>query len=50
MVEEVDAGPMSQEAVPVLPATREELPERLTGEHRLLVGAVADYFLGKAGA
>ncbi len=48
MVEEVDAGPViRQEAVPVLPGdTEEELHERLRPvEHRLLVGAVADYFL-----
>ena len=53
MVEEVDAGPIvRQEAVPVLPGdTAEALHDRLRPvEHRLLVGAVADYFLGKAGA
>lgn len=51
MVEEVDAGPIiRQEAVPVLPDdTRETLHERLRPvEHRLLVGAVADYFWGRA--
>ena len=50
MVEEVDAGPVVvQEAVPVLPGdTKESLLERLHPvEHRLLVRAVADYFLGK---
>ena len=50
MVEEVDAGPMiRQEAVPVLPGdTEETLLERLHPvEHRLLVGAVADYFWGR---
>lgn len=50
MVEEVDAGPVvAQEAVPVLPGdTKETLLERLHPvEHRLLVGAVADYFLGR---
>ncbi len=50
MVEEVDAGPViSQEAAPVLPGeTEETLLERLRPvEHRLLVGAVADYFWGK---
>ena len=52
MVEEVDAGPVvRQEAVPVLPGdTAEALHDRLRPvEHRLLVGAVADYFLGRAG-
>jgi phosphoribosylglycinamide formyltransferase 1 len=47
MVEEVDAGPViRQETVPVLPGdTEERLHERLRPvEHRLLVGAVADYF------
>jgi phosphoribosylglycinamide formyltransferase 1 len=51
MVEEVDAGPViRQEAVPILPGdTEEELHRRLRPvEHRLLVGAVADYFWGKA--
>ena len=51
MVEEVDAGPMiRQETVPVLPGdTEETLLERLHPvEHRLLVGAVADYFWGRA--
>lgn len=50
MVEEVDAGPVvAQEAVPVVPGdTRETLLERLHPvEHRLLVGAVADYFFGR---
>jgi phosphoribosylglycinamide formyltransferase-1 len=50
MVEEVDAGPVvAQEAVPVLPDdTRETLLERLHPvEHRLLVGAVADFFFGR---
>jgi phosphoribosylglycinamide formyltransferase 1 len=50
MVEEVDAGPViRQEAVPVLPDdTEEELHNRLRPvEHRLLVGAVADYFWGR---
>jgi phosphoribosylglycinamide formyltransferase-1 len=50
MVEEVDAGPViSQEAVPILPGdTEERLHERLRPvEHRLLVGAVADYFWGR---
>ncbi len=53
MVEEVDAGPIvRQEAVPVLPGdTAEELHDRLRPvEHRLLVGAVADYFLGRSRA
>ncbi len=52
MVEEVDAGPViRQEAVPILPGdTEEELHERLRPvEHRLLVGAVADYFWGRLG-
>ena len=52
MVEEVDAGPVvAQEAVPVVPGdTRETLLERLHPvEHRLLVGAVADYFFGRLG-
>ena len=52
MVEEVDAGPVvAQEAVPVLPGdTEETLLERLHPvEHRLLVGAVADYFSGRLG-
>jgi phosphoribosylglycinamide formyltransferase 1 len=47
MVEEVDAGPIvAQERVRILPGdTEETLLERLhTIEHRLLVGAVADYF------
>ncbi len=50
MVEEVDAGTViRQEAVPVLPNdTEEELHNRLRPvEHRLLVGAVADYFWGR---
>ena len=49
MVEEVDAGLIvAQERVPVMAGdTRETLLERLHPlEHRLLVGAVADYFLG----
>lgn len=53
MVEEVDAGPIvAQEAVPVLPDdTEETLLGRLHPvEHRLLVGAVADYFSGRLGA
>jgi phosphoribosylglycinamide formyltransferase-1 len=53
MVEEVDAGPIvRQEAVPVLPGdTAEALHERLRPvEHRLLVGAIADHFLGRSGA
>jgi phosphoribosylglycinamide formyltransferase-1 len=52
MVEEVDAGPVvAREAVPVLPGeTRETLLERLHPvEHRLLVGAVADFFFGRLG-
>ena len=50
MVEEVDAGLIvAQERVPVMAGdTRETLLERLHPlEHRLLVGAVADYFLGR---
>jgi phosphoribosylglycinamide formyltransferase 1 len=50
MVEEVDAGPIvAQERVPVMPKdTKETLLERLHPvEHRLLVGAVADYFHGR---
>ncbi len=50
MVEEVDAGPVvAQERVPVLPEdTKETLLGRLHPvEHRLLVLAVADYFLGR---
>ena len=50
MVEEVDAGPViRQEAVPILPGdTEESLHERLRPvEHRLIVEAVADYFLGR---
>jgi phosphoribosylglycinamide formyltransferase 1 len=50
MVEEVDAGPIvAQERVPVLPGDTEEvLLERLHPvEHRLLVGAIADYFWGR---
>jgi phosphoribosylglycinamide formyltransferase 1 len=53
MVEEVDAGPViRQEAVPVLPGdTEERLHGRLRPvEHRLLVGAVADYFWGRVRA
>jgi phosphoribosylglycinamide formyltransferase 1 len=48
MVEEVDAGPIvAQQRVPVLPEdTKETLLGRLHPvEHRLLVRAVADYFL-----
>jgi phosphoribosylglycinamide formyltransferase 1 len=47
MVEEVDAGPIvAQERLPVLAEdTKETLLERLHQiEHRLLVGAVANYF------
>ena len=50
MVEEVDAGPIvAQERVCILPGdTEETLLARLhTIEHRLLVGAVADYFWGR---
>jgi phosphoribosylglycinamide formyltransferase-1 len=50
MVEKVDAGPIvAQEKVPVLPSdTVQTLLERLHPvEHRLLVGAVADYFWGR---
>jgi phosphoribosylglycinamide formyltransferase-1 len=50
MVEEVDAGPIvAQQRVPILPGdTKETLLGRLHRvEHRLLVRAVADYFLGK---
>lgn len=50
MVEEVDAGPViSQEAVRISPDdTEETLFARLHPvEHRLLVAAVADYFLGR---
>lgn len=50
MVEEVDAGPIvAQERVPVFAEdTKDTLLERLHPvEHRLLVGAVADYFLGR---
>ena len=52
MVEEVDAGPiLAQEKVPVLAQdTKDTLLERLHPvEHMLLVGAVADYFLGRIG-
>lgn len=52
MVEEVDAGPIiARERVPVLPGdTEETLFGRLHPvEHRLLVGAVADYFWGRIG-
>ena len=52
MWEKVDAGPtISQEKVPVRPDdTKETLFERLHPvEHRLLVGAVADYFWGRIG-
>ena len=47
MVEEVDAGPIvAQERVPIMAEdTKETLLERLHQiEHRLLVGAVANYF------
>ena len=50
MVEEVDAGPIvAQERVPILPGdSKETLLGRLhLVEHRLLVRAVADYFLGR---
>ena len=50
MAEEVDAGPViSQEAVRISPGdTEETLFARLHPvEHRLLVAAVADYFLGR---
>ncbi len=50
MVEEVDAGPVvAQERVKILPEdSKEMLLERLHPvEHRLLVRAVADYFLGR---
>jgi phosphoribosylglycinamide formyltransferase-1 len=50
MVEKVDAGPIvAQKRVPVRAGdTEETLLERLHPvEHRLLVGAVADYFLGR---
>src|SRR5215212_26974 len=50
MVEEVDAGPIvAQQRVPVLPEdTKDTLLARLHPiEHRLLVLAVADYFLGR---
>jgi phosphoribosylglycinamide formyltransferase-1 len=50
MVEEVDAGPIvAQQRVPVLPEdTKDTLLARLHPiEHRLLVTAVADYFLGR---
>ena len=50
VVEEVDAGPaVAQEAVAVLSGdTKETLLGRLHPvEHRLLVGAVADYFWGR---
>jgi phosphoribosylglycinamide formyltransferase 1 len=50
MVEEVDAGPIvAQQRVPILPEdTKETLLGRLHPvEHRLLVLAVADYFLGR---
>jgi phosphoribosylglycinamide formyltransferase-1 len=50
MVEEVDAGPIvAQERVRVRAGdTEETLLERMHPvEHRLLVGTVADYFLGR---
>ena len=50
MVEEVDAGPVvAQQAVTVRQEdTKDSLVERLHPiEHRLLVGAVADYFWGR---
>ena len=50
MVEEVDAGPIvAQQRVPILPEdTKETLLGRLHPvEHRLLVQAVADYFMGR---
>ena len=50
MVEEVDAGPIvAHERVPILPGdTEESLLARLHPvEHRLLVGAVSDYFRGR---
>jgi phosphoribosylglycinamide formyltransferase-1 len=50
MVEEMDAGPIvAQQRVPILPEdTEETLLGRLHPiEHRLLVTAVADYFLGR---
>jgi phosphoribosylglycinamide formyltransferase 1 len=50
MVEEVDAGPIvAQQRVPVLPGDTEvTLLARLHPvEHRLLVRAVADYFMGR---
>ena len=50
MVEEVDAGPVvAQEAVPILAGdTEKDVFERLHPvEHRLLVGAVGDFFRGK---
>ena len=52
MVEEVDAGPVvAQEEVEIMPGdTEKTLMERLHPvEHRLLVGAVADYFWGRMG-
>jgi phosphoribosylglycinamide formyltransferase 1 len=50
MVEEVDAGPIvAQERVPILPEdTQETLLGRLHPvEHRLLVRAIADFFMGR---
>ncbi len=50
MVEEVDAGPVAaRERVPIhLGDTKEKIMERLRPvEHKLLVGAVADYFWGR---
>jgi phosphoribosylglycinamide formyltransferase-1 len=51
MVEEVDAGPViAQEAARILPDdTEQTLMQRLRPvEHRLLVGAVADHYWGRA--
>lgn len=50
MVEEVDAGPVvAQERIPIHSGdTKKEIMERLHPvEHKLLVGAVADYFRGR---
>ena len=52
IVEELDAGPVvARERVPILPDdTEDSVFERLHPvEHRLLVGAVADHFLGRTG-